>query len=250
MFDFQEKSSALAGQMPIAHGPRNMLARFVRQVERVGTERGVRFAIETDFAAFNEAAPEIRRTGGRITPNFNPAYGYDGSNGWWVSARNAAGELVATVAGRVYEWPDTNLAAELESFRFLYGDAVEKFRKPMERCEVSAAFARKITGRVCYGGGGWVRPDMRGKGLSAILPRLSKAYAVGRHDFDWSVAIVEPVLVRKGVAKRYGFNHIEFGVHFSGTPFGDYDLAMCWMDRDEFVDDLAEVELHPELLDG
>jgi len=247
MFDFHENSAGLATQMPRAHGPGKVLARFVQRVEEAAADAGVHFSFEHDFRGLLEANKYTRKTGATLTSNFNPECGFDGHDGWWVAGRDEAGELVATIAARVYDWRRTTLAAELESFRFLYPD-VDAYKLPNEKCEVSASFATKISGRVFYGGGAWVRTDMRGKGLSAIMPRLSKAYGLARYNFDWAVAIVEPILVRKGVAKRYGFNNLEFGVHYTGTRFGDHDCALCWISRDEFIDDLVEVDQRPELL--
>ena len=249
MLDFRDKTTGLAAQIPSAHGPRGLVARFVERAEQRAKTIGVRLVFEQDFSGLLAVHRESRKTGATLTSNFNPECGYDGRNGWWISARNTADEVVATVAGRVYDWPRTTLADELESFRFLYPD-VERSKLPTERCHVTAAFARKITGKVFYGGGQWIRPDMRGKGLSAIMPRLSKVYGLSCFDFSWAVAIVETILVRKGVAKRYGFNNLEFGVHYSGTRFGDHDCALVWLSRDEFIDDLVEVERKPELLEG
>ncbi len=249
MFDFREKTTSLAAQMPIAHGPRNLIARFVERAERMSAAIGVKLSFEEDFRLLAEAHRETRKTGAILSSNFDANAGYDGHKGWWICGRNEAGEIVTTIAARIYDWPTTTMAEEVESLRFLYAD-VEAWKQPGDRCEVTAAMAHKITGKVFYGGGAWVRPDLRGKGMSSFLPRLSKIYGLARWDFDWATCVVEPILARKGVFKRYGFTNLEFGIHFSSSRFGDHDTALCWLSRDEFIDDLAEVERAPELLEA
>src|SRR5262245_29651319 len=247
MFDFHERTIGLATQMPSTHGPRGLCARFVDRAERMASGIGVKLTFEQDFELLSAVHRESRKTGAILSSNFDAAAGYDGHQGWWICGRDAVGEVVTTIAARIYDWPDTSMGEEVESLRFLYQD-VERWRLPNERCTVSAAAARKITGRVFYGGGAWVRPDFRSKGLSSYLPRLSKVYGLARYDFDWATCVVEPMLARKGVCKRYGFDNIEFGIHFGGTRFGDHDSALCWLSRDEFIDDLAAVERSPEVL--
>jgi hypothetical protein len=57
-------------------------------------------------------------------------------------------------------------------------------KRPGERCLVTAPATRRIRGRVVFSGAAWYRPDYRGRGLSAILPRVGKAYALARWSPD------------------------------------------------------------------
>ena len=246
MFDFTESetTSGLAQQAALVHGPRALFKRFLQRSERLLDERGLRVTIEHDFDALLALNQETRKTGNPLTPNFSPEFGYDGTDGYWLAARNRADEVVATIVGRVYTWPETTLAQELERLHVFYDDP-DRYRLPSEACVNTTQQAHLITGRVLYGGGAWVRPDVRGTGLTAILPRISKIYAIGRWNPQWSITLLQPVLVRKGVGRRYGFSNIEFGVHWSGMAIGNLDFALAWLDRDEVIDDIAGIEHCP-----
>lgn len=116
--------------------------------------------------------------------------------------------------------------------------------------ECSALAATIITGRVCYSGGGWLRPDKRGGDLMAIFPRISRALALLQWETDCTVSFVEPDLVEKGVVARYGYRLIEPGLTWRGSDVhGDVDLCLCWMDRRMLLNDLAFVmRLEAEVL--
>ena len=109
------------------------------------------------------------------------------------------------------------------------------------RCVVTAPDAKTITGVVVYGGSAWVRPDFRGQGLSQLLPRIGRAYALARWPIDWGISIVAPVLVEKGVAAGYGYKHISYSIIFPGAPSGAVENALVSVSAAEAYDDFAEI---------
>ena len=246
MFDFSENeaSSGLAQQFESNHGPSALFARFLTRTDRLLASRGLRVTIERDFDALLALNQETRKTGNPLTPNFSPEFGYDGTDGYWLAARNRENQIVATLVGRVYDMRKTTLAAELESLRVFYVDPA-RHRLRNETCVNTTQQAREISGRVLYSGGAWVRPDARGTGLTAILPRISKVYAIGHWYADWAIALLQPILVRKGVAQRYGITNVEYGVHWTGMRAGELEFVLGWLHRDEIVDDLVAVERDP-----
>jgi hypothetical protein len=144
------------------------------------------------------------------------------------------GEIVATHAGRIHYWPDSNL--EIEVDRMLYGMADDS-----QPCQVTAPDAKKITGVVVYGGSAWVRPDFRGNRLSQLLPRIGRAYALARWPVDWGISIVAPVLVEKGVAAGYGYKHESRSIFFPGAPTGSVENVLVSVSATEAYDDFAEI---------
>src|SRR5204862_6176059 len=90
-----------------------------------------------------------------------------------------------TFATRIYYWPDTTL--EDEAVAMLYG------RDEGQRCIITADAAKLISGVLMSSGAAWVRPDYRRRGLSQLLPRIAKAYAVSRWPIDWTFGFVTRV---------------------------------------------------------
>jgi hypothetical protein len=229
----------LPDQITIEHGPRDLLARFFLIADHAARERGVRLYLRSDleeFVAFSEAA----RGGKYRLGTFHPAYSrLSADNAYWIEGRDAAGTIVATQAGRFFDWPDAHLEQELCALRMFYADPAAN-ALPGEHCFIRSPSAQRIRGRVLYSGGTWFSKDFRGRGLSAILPRISRAYAYTRWRNDFTISFVEDALVRKSVVASYGYTNIEPGIGFRGTLMADMDLNLVWMDAAELVDDLAE----------
>src|SRR5262249_42104008 len=131
------------------------------------------FANWQDLVAANKANPDSWRP---LAPIFDP----DRSDirpgmGFVLIGRDKDGDIVATQAARFYDW-SSSLEDEATSLRMFYADPAAAFARG-DRCEITTPIAKNITGRVVFSGAGWYRRDFRGKGLAAILPRISRAYA-------------------------------------------------------------------------
>jgi hypothetical protein len=228
----------LLKRIRVEHGPHQLLGRFFLAADRAAADRGIRLYLRHDFeefVAFNE-----RKRGGRYKLGiFHPAYStlHEG-NAYWIEGLDRSGRRVATQAGRFFEWPRTSLGEELRALRMFYADPAAD-ALPDERCTIEAASAPRIRGRVTYSGGSWYDDDFRGCGLSAILPRISRAYAYTRWASEFTISFVEDVLVRKSVVRRYGYTKIEPGIRFRNTLMADMDLNLVWMDTAEMLADLA-----------
>jgi hypothetical protein len=109
-----------------------------------------------------------------------------------------------------------------------------------QRCEITAAATKSITGVVFYGGSGWVRPDFRGQRLMQLVPRLGRAYALARWPVDWGISFVAPVLVDKGVAWGYGYKHASHSLFYPGSPWGDLEVVLTTVSATEAYDDFAK----------
>jgi hypothetical protein len=134
-------------------------------------------------------------------------------------------------------WNETSFYAEAESLRLFYANP-ETSRGPEESITVTAPVARLITGRVAYTGAHWVHPDYRGKGLTGITPRMTRALALAW----WRVAICCTIMAKdiydKGVATRAGYPHHEWTVDLKNTPTGTFPAALLWATRQEIIEDL------------
>lgn len=229
------QGSPLLSQLQIEHGPAGLLGRFFLKAEMDARQRGVWLALASlrDLAiAKARVSPDWASM-----PMFLPeADAIFDDRAFCILGYDANGEVVATQAARCYEWSSTTLTKESESMRLFYGTGA---RPKGAHCTLSAPAAHLITGRVVYSGGGWYHPDYRGRELSAIIPRISRALAYTRWLTDFTVSFVEWALVKKGVVERYGYSHVDEKVEFGGVfPTFVFTGALAWMPQEELLEDL------------
>jgi GNAT superfamily N-acetyltransferase len=227
----------LPDALTIKHGPARLLSRFVLEGDRAARRMGLHLRLRNDFGELLHFNKQRIARGDwyRLANMFHPEYSdLVPENSYWISGEDEHGDIVVTQAGRVYYWPESTL--EEEARLMFYGD-----REQGQRCIVTAADARKISGVVFYGGSVWVRPDFRGRQLSQLLPRLGRAYAVARWPIDWGISLVAPVLVEKKVAAGYGYKHVSYSISYPGSPWGDIDFALVSLSAMEAYDDFARV---------
>jgi hypothetical protein len=99
-----------------------------------------------------------------------------------------------------------------------------------------------ISGRVAFSGGGWYRPDYRGKGLGRIIPRISRAYACTHWDTDFTISMMDMAVVKGGFADRTGYTNVEAdAVRFSVSPTGAVHGALVWMETKQLLADLDAI---------
>jgi GNAT superfamily N-acetyltransferase len=232
-----ENNLRLPDALTIKHGPARLLSTFVLEGDKAARRMGLRLRLRNDFGELLYFNKQRIACGDwyRLAHIFNPEYSeLLPENSYWISGEDEQGEVVVTQAGRIYYWPESTLEEEAR-LMFYAG------REEGQRCIVSAADAKKISGVVFYGGSVWVRPDFRGRQLSQLLPRLGRAYAVARWPVDWGISLVAPVLVEKNVAAGYGYKHVSHSVSYPGSPWGDIDFALVSLSRMEAYDDFARV---------
>jgi hypothetical protein len=228
----------LPDQITIEYGPIERLGRYFLLLDKEARARGLSLSLHSDFAALERINAANQQSWSAITPLFDHRCGGIGpENGFWIAGRNAAGEIVATQAARLYSWLGRTLESDLTSLELFYAEPMRQ-KQPSERCLVTAPCARNIQGRVVFSGSTWVRPDYRGQGLASILPRLSRAYAFTRWYSDITMSMVRRKLVEGGVVRAYGYTRVEYSVHWLGSAKGDLELAVVWMDREELLNDM------------
>jgi hypothetical protein len=230
-----EKS--LFSQIEIDHGPAGLLGRALLKAEAAARSRGISltFAAMHELVRINDAN---RDTWVPLFTGFDPAFNaLSPQNSFCILGRDSHGEVVATQAARLYDWPRSDYWREAESLRLLYDDP-QRHRLNGERCEVSALAAKGIRGRVLYSGGAWYHPRHRGRGLVEILPRMARAIAYTRWKTDCTVTMMSEQNVRKGVFPRNGYRNIEWDVKFIGTRSGTIRFALLWLKSNEMLEDL------------
>ena len=229
-----ENNLRLPDALTIEYGPTRLLGRFILEADKAARKAGLRLRLRHDFAELNRINQQEVKSGNwyPLINMFNPERAdIVPENAFWLSGENEHGEIVTTFATRIYYWPDTNL--EEQAVAMLYG------RDEGQRCIITADAAKLISGVVMSSGAAWVRPDYRRRGLSQLLPRIAKAYAVSRWPIDWTFGFVTRVLVEKGVASSsYGTGRYSYSVWFPDLPFGE--LVVAYTAVREVYDDLAK----------
>ena len=219
----------------IDHGPVKLLGRFFLKAEMAARVRG----LDLYFGSFEELAAvniENRQHWAPLLPQFRAgADGLSEDTAFCILGRNAAGDVVATQAARFFDISRSTLQREAESLRLFYGSG----EKPSAAtCRIRSPIAKKIRGYVAYSGSGWYRPDYRGIQLSAILPRISRAYALARWNTKTTVSFINVGLVEKGIAARYGYTRLDGEVHLQNVFAPEFKGVVAWMPRDELIRDV------------
>ncbi|MEQ1647228.1 MAG: hypothetical protein ABL898_01465 [Hyphomicrobiaceae bacterium] len=230
----------------INYGPPTVLGRFFLEANAACEAVGIKLT----FGTFEEllAANTLNRASWKpITSMYD--HRLSGQNltpdkAFCIFGRNAAGEIVATQAARLFTLTSTSLYDEFTSLRAFY-DRPESSAQPGETCTVTAETTKATNGRVLVGGAAWYRPDYRGIELSAWLPRISRALAYTRWSTDVTTSIMVEGIVKGGVMARSGYRNIEWAVDIKNSTVGDVRCAFVWMDPERLIDDLREMLAAP-----
>ena len=232
-------SGRLPTQLKIKHGPVGLLGRFFLWADSAVRDRGVTLSFGSlqDLIEANKANADSWRP---LVPVFDEALGgATPQTAFVLIGRDKHGEVVATQAARLYDWPETSLKDEATSLRMFYADPDAALARE-DRCEITAPIAEKITGRVVFSGGIWYRRDFRGKDLGTILPRISRAYAFTRWHSDFTLGMMGDAVIAGGLAARAGYTKVEPGcIKLVASPLGEMRCGLIWMQSDELLADLA-----------
>ncbi len=224
----------LPDAVTVRGGPVQEIASFLLLVDNIARERGIQLRVRTDIAelvALNKREVALGNWY-PLFPIFDPAFSrVDETNAYWISGVNEQGETVVAQAGRLFHWPDSSLYDEMESVLYPGTPHHPNFHV---RCPT----AHGVTGTVCFSGSTWFHPEYRRLGLSRILPRVSRVFAYGNFQTDWTISMVKRDLVEKNIAAAYGYTDVHFGIWAPGHPLGDLDLALVRMPRSELLSDL------------
>jgi hypothetical protein len=234
-------SGRLPAHLKIKHGPVGLLGRFFLWADTAARDRGVTLSFGSlhDLMEANRSNSDSWRP---LVPVFDEALGgVTPETAFVLIGRNTHGEVVATQAARIYDWPETSLKDEAASLRMFFADPDAAFARG-DRCKVTTPIAEKITGRVIFSGAIWYRRDFRGKDLGTILPRISRAYAFTRWNTDFTIGMLSDGVIAGGLAERAGYTKIERScIELVASPLGEMRCGLAWMQSDELLADLAAI---------
>jgi hypothetical protein len=194
-------------------------------------ERRYTLGIRVDMAAW---AATMREAPGMsvVNPTFDPQHSpLSPKNSFWIEVRTGS-LTVATSAGRLFVTDDY---FELQhSMRLWYDPPHPEHRRLAQSLPPGTP---TIGGIVGHEGGLWVHPRHRKQGLSAVLPRFTRAVCLRQWDADWLTGVAQRGIGECGIAKwSYGYPHVEPCFEGYFPPTQRYErLYICYMNRDELL---------------
>lgn len=200
----------------VEHGPIAELNRLFLTADTTLREKGVRLSLGTaeELIAANRLNPA---SWSPIVPLFDPSLNdLDDRNCYALLGRSASGDVVTTVAGRLYELEEASLADEIESLRFFYRDP-DATKWPGESASVSSVVARETRGRAIFAGAAWVHPEWRKLDLMDAMAPIGRALGLTRWMPNLTFSFMVPQLVKNGTAKRWRMN-VDWGIELVNTP--------------------------------
>lgn len=213
------------------------VSRYVSVIDRLATEVGLTLEMCRDFVEFRDLRNAMVDRS-PMSPIFNPAVTDVGpGNGFWLKGTDGAGRVVHLQATRLSDLEGINLADHLYELRQLYRLPGLDMETDVQRDSMRAPALQQISGRVCYHGEIWLDESLRGKGLSAVLPRLLLALVLVKWSPDYVFGFVPTKLAYRGVQAQYGYMHVQPGGIF-GRPLSaeqPVNKWLAWLSRQDLL---------------
>jgi hypothetical protein len=206
---------------------------YIAHVMEEVLEMGLRLEIEHNFDLF--ASIRGRVADKWVYPACDPHLSDIETDALWVRAVDRGGETVATGAVRIFETDDFY---ELMRSERLW------FRTPgigaPKRCPVDCSIP-PFGGTIGHGGGVWVHPTWRGRGLAGIMPKFARALTVRNNEIDYETGLVFEEL-RSLPLRAYGFPRVAKIVDGFFPPTGKAErVYLCHITRNEVLTDMRAV---------
>jgi hypothetical protein len=237
--------SPLLARLVINHGPADLLGRFFRHADTAAHALGVTLSF-AEMAELIEVNEQNRDSWLPLFPTYDVRCNSIGpDDAFCIVGRDERGNVVATHAGRLFNLKLSNFHDLAQSLHLMY-DHPDRSKRPGETCKVTAKAAHSIAGSVVFSGAAWYHPSYRGRGLSRIVPILSRAYAFTHWNLDYLVAMMSEGVVRGGMTERTGYTNIDWDISVSNSPLGDVRFAFMWMEPHQLLQDVAKFVVRSE----
>lgn len=223
--------------------PRTLVRTYIERLER----DGMFVTVSTDMAAWvrmMKAMPKTRV----VNPTFDPEFSQlNAANSFWVRITDMADNPVACIANRLFVTDD--YVGLIRSWRLWYDRGLKPVRPLNIVLPSQTPF---IAGRIGHHGGLWVHPGHRKRGLSYVLPRLTRALSLANFNVDWHAGMVFGDLGDSGLPK-WGYGYTNMDLCIDGYfPVTDREerVYMTYIGREAMLKqarwDLDLLELHAD----
>ena len=233
-----EERGCFIDGLRLDHGPVAEIGRFLLTAESMVKAQGIKLS----FGRISDLVEVQESNVGSwpiLAPCLDARYArLDDTNSYCLLGRDDAGRIVATQAGRIYDLGKRSLQHVIDDFSLIY----EPARKPLPLepwYSLTAPSACKLTGTLIYSGALWVAPEFRGHRLAAVLPRISRAYALGHWNTDVTFTFIRDPSPTHPLFTMYGYRCLEPGLIIYNDGKMLCDASLTWMPRDELIDDMC-----------
>ena len=226
-------------ELRVQFGPKREIGRFLLEGDRALAEMGVRLYVSQDLRRLYDINRRHLDSWAPLMPVFDPDQaGVRAGRAFLFELHDDRGDVVATQVSRLLDLTGSTLKAELEQLTLFYRNPAHQ-AGPTERIEVTAPMASEITGRVGLSGGLWYRPDWRGKGISQVMPRMTRTFAYTTWDTDYTISFVEQPPIDHGILKLYGLPVSQPWIKVRDSYRPEVDLQLTWRPKSEIARDVA-----------
>jgi hypothetical protein len=223
----------------IHHGPRDAVGRYFLEINGALVDRG----INLEFGSFDELLnvnEENKSTWPPLVSTFNPRLNdLTESNSFCLLGRDAQGKVVATQAGRLFDWRASSFTEAAESMHLFYKNQTQSAYEN-ESWRVTAPMGKDLRGMIAFTGAVWYHPQVRGLGLASLLPRLGRAYAFSQWAIDATIVLMSKSNHANGLHKRTGHVNFQEGIEARSSAYGDADFLLFWLTQAEIVREITD----------
>ncbi len=195
------RSVAQPTAQPIVHAlddrEFDLVQSFIERLYPAFEQRGLSFHVSSDFVEF----VAIRRASanGFVYPTYDPGQSrVSASNAFWVKICNAAGDVIAGQATRLFDTED--FYTLLRSGRVWF----DRTLAPVPDFPFACALPN-CAGRVAHLGGLWVDGPYRGAKLATLICATTRALTLRNFGFDHETGLCfEPIALKRLPIDSYG----------------------------------------------
>lgn len=191
----------------------NDSALFIASSQDILLRGGIDVQIGTDFEEYSEIIARDRPRQALGAPLDPALQNLNSGNAFWLTGRDADGQLMHTQAARLIDMKAETLSSYMFNHFREFPPAIPDLDLERSRFRASPG-ARHISGRVIYHGEVWMsdQPGLfRGNGLSTVLARYGLLTAMQRWNPDYIFGFMARTVAFKGFAERMGYMHNEPG---------------------------------------
>ncbi len=219
------------------HGPIADIGRFLLYAEASVRALGITLSF-AQAAELQDLQEKNADSWPLLAPWMNGKYApLNDDNSYCLLGRDTAGRLVASQAGRIYRLGERTLRNIVDDHSLIYGHPA-KPRAGQPHVTLSAPTAAELTGTLVYSGALWVAPEHRGNKLAALLPRISRAYALGHFGTETTFCVVSDQIAASPLFAMYGYTLREPGFALWEGADRVYTASLLWMPTAQLVSDM------------
>jgi hypothetical protein len=232
----QRPRSFLDG-LRLDHGPIADIGRFLLTAEAAVRSCGITLSFART-SELRDLQQKNAKSWPLLAPWMNAKFApLDEDNSYCLLGRDVSGRLVTSQGGRIYQLGDRSLRDVVDDHSLIYGRPT----KPQGNdpyVTLTAPSASKLTGTLVYSGALWVAPEHRGNRLAALLPRISRAYALGKFGTETTFCVVSDQIAASPLFAMYGYTLREPGFSLWEGQERFYTASLLWMPEHQLVDDM------------